>query len=70
MMKRTSVVGDASMFITGKLTEIIDGDVVSESKKEGKEYSAQDMEIQSDGNIKKHSQKTVYNNGSEQSNSH
>lgn len=69
-MKTTSVVGNASMFITGKLTEIIDGDVVSESKKERKEYSAQDMEIKSDGNIKKHSQKTVYNNGSEKSNSH
>lgn len=70
MMKMTSVIGDASMFITGKLTEIIEGDVTSETKKDRKEYSVQDMEILSEGNIKKHSQKGIYNNGGEKSNSH
>lgn len=33
-MKMTSVVVDASMFITGKLTEMIEGDVHSETMKE------------------------------------
>lgn len=32
-MKLTSVIGNASTFITGKLTEIIEGDVHSETKK-------------------------------------
>uniref|UniRef100_UPI0039A74B6A hypothetical protein n=1 Tax=Ornithobacterium rhinotracheale TaxID=28251 RepID=UPI0039A74B6A len=44
-IKTTSVVGDANMFITGKLTEIIEGDVHSETKQERNEVS--------DGNIRK-----------------
>ncbi|MDR2238251.1 MAG: phage baseplate assembly protein V [Chryseobacterium sp.] len=66
----STIAGNSSHFITGKLMEIIDGDAVSESKKERKEYSSQDMEVQSEGNIKKYSQKTLYNNGGEKSNSH
>ncbi|MDV3928928.1 Vgr family protein [Elizabethkingia anophelis] len=66
----STIAGNSSHFITGKLMEIIDGDTVSESKKERKEYSSQDMEVQSEGNIKKYSQKTLYNNGGEKSNSH
>ncbi|MEJ5105156.1 type VI secretion system Vgr family protein [Chryseobacterium sp. MYb328] len=66
----SSIAGNASHFITGKLMEMIDGDVISESKKDRKEYSTQDMEVQSEGNIKKYSQKTVYNNGGDKSNSH
>lgn len=38
-MKMTSVVGNASVFITGKLTEVIDGDVHSETKQERQERS-------------------------------
>lgn len=69
-MKMTSVVGDASMFVTGKLMEIIDGDVVSESKKGRKEYSKGEMEIGSEDMIKKHAQKQVQNNSGEKSNFH
>ncbi len=67
-IKMTSVMGDASMFITGKLMEIIEGDVISESKKERKEYSKGKMEIGSDATIKKHAQKQVQNNSGEKSN--
>ena len=69
-MKTTSVVGDVNMMITGKLMEIIDGDVVSESKKGRKEYSKGEMEIGSDDMIKKHAQKQVQNNSGEKSNFH
>lgn len=69
-MKRTSVVGDASMFITGKLTEMIDGDVVSETKKERHEVSEKDMNIQSGKFVHKHAQAEVQNNSGEKSKAH
>ncbi|MGD1320232.1 type VI secretion system Vgr family protein [Chryseobacterium sp. 2R14A] len=69
-MKMTSVVGDVSMMVTGKLMEIIDGDVVSESKKERKEYSSGEMVIGSEDMIKKHAQKQIQNNSGERSNFH
>lgn len=69
-MKLTSVVGDASMFITGKLTEIIDGDVHSETKKERNEVSEKDMNIQSGKFVHKHAQEEVQNNSGEISKSH
>ncbi len=69
-MKLTSVVGDASMFITGKLTEIIDGDVHSETKKERNEVSEKDINIQSGKFVHKHAQEQVQNNSGEISKSH
>ncbi|MCD9856800.1 hypothetical protein LUD75_18900 [Epilithonimonas sp. JDS] len=50
-MKMTSVIGDASMFITGKLTEMIDGDVHSETKMERNEIST-DIQFSSNKSIK------------------
>jgi len=49
----TSVIGDTSMFITGKLTEMIKGDVTSEVK-QGKTVinSDQGIETTSKGFIK------------------
>lgn len=67
-MKITSVVGDASMMITGKLTEIIDGDVHSETKKERNEVSEGKIITQSTGTNEQHSDKIVKNNSAEQSN--
>ncbi|PIF46533.1 uncharacterized protein involved in type VI secretion and phage assembly [Chryseobacterium sp. 52] len=67
-MKITSVIGDASMMITGKLTEIIDGDVHSETKKERNEVSEGKIVTQSAGTNEQHSDKIVKNNSSEKSN--
>ncbi|KMQ64593.1 Vgr family protein [Chryseobacterium angstadtii] len=67
-MKITSVIGDASMMITGKLTEIIDGDVHSETKKERNEVSDGKIITQSTGTNEQHSDKIVKNNSSEKSN--
>jgi hypothetical protein len=64
-MKMTSVVGDASMMITGKLTEIIDGDVLSETKKERNEVSEGKIVTQSTGTNEHHSDKIVKNNSAE-----
>ena len=66
-MKMTSVVGDASMFVTGKLTEIIDGDIHSETKQERNEVSEKEMNIQSQEHINKHAQNEVQNNSGEKS---
>lgn len=65
-MKITSVIGDTSMFITGKLTEMIEGDVTSEVK-QGKTVvnSDQGVETTSNGSISKHTQKEVQNNSGE-----
>lgn len=43
-MKMTSVMGDASVFITGKLMEMIEGDVHSETK-QGKTLSIRTREL-------------------------
>ena len=69
-MKMTSVVGDASMFITGKLTEMIEGDVMSETKKGRTEISEKDMNISSNSSINKHAQNEVQNNSGEKSKNH
>ncbi|WP_223607066.1 type VI secretion system Vgr family protein [Chryseobacterium sp. OSA05B] len=70
-MKLTSVVGDASMFITGKLTEIIDGDVHSETKK-GKTILNNEggIETTSNGKIKKDAQGNIDNRSGEIGKSH
>ncbi len=67
-MKMTSVVGDASMMIAGKLTEIIDGDVHSETKKERNEVSEGKIVTKSTGTNEHHSDKIVKNNSAEKSN--
>ncbi|SFI49482.1 type VI secretion system Vgr family protein [Halpernia frigidisoli] len=67
-MKMTSVVGDASLFITGKLTEMIDGDVHSETKMERNEVSEGKITSQSTGTHEHHSDKIVQNNSAEKSN--
>ncbi|MCT2562062.1 type VI secretion system Vgr family protein [Chryseobacterium herbae] len=69
-MKITSVIGDASMMISGKLTEIIDGDVHSETKKERNEVSEGKIVTQSAGTNEQHSDKIVKNNSSEKSNNY
>ena len=68
-MKITSVVGDASVFITGKLMEMIEGDVHSETKRERNEISHEDMVLSSNKNINKNAQLEVKNNGGENSKS-
>ena len=69
-MKMTSVMGDASIFITGKLMEIIEGDVHSERKMERNEVSEGKIITQSSENTEIHSQAKLQNNASEKSNSH
>ena len=65
-MKMTSVVGDASMFITGKLTEMIDGDVHSETK-QGKTVVNNEggIETFTAGQIKKDAQGNIDNRSGE-----
>ncbi|ELY2018348.1 Vgr family protein, partial [Flavobacterium psychrophilum] len=63
----TFVGGDSLMNVTGKLTEIIEGDVHSETKKERHESSAKGMQITSDGTINKNSKKEIQNNSADKS---
>ncbi len=67
-MKMTSVMGDASMFITGKLMEIIEGDVHSETK-QGKTTVNSDkgIETSSQASINRHAQEEVQHNSGEKS---
>ncbi|MBW7676573.1 bacteriophage T4 gp5 trimerisation domain-containing protein, partial [Chryseobacterium chendengshani] len=69
-MKMTSVMGDTSMFITGKLTEMIEGDVHSETKKERTELSHEDIQFTSNKSINKNAQLEVKNNSGEISKNH
>ncbi|SNV34886.1 Uncharacterised protein [Chryseobacterium taklimakanense] len=70
-IKMTSVVGDASVFITGKLTEMIEGDVHSETK-QGKTVvnSEQGIETSTSGQIKKDAQGNIDNRSGEIGKSH
>ena len=65
-MKMTSVMGDASMFITGKLMEMIEGDVHSETK-QGKTIVNNEggIETATNGQIKKDAQGNVDNRSGE-----
>ena len=67
-MKMTSVMGDASVFITGKLMEMIEGDVHSETK-QGKTTINSDkgIETNSQASINRHAQEEVQNNSGEKS---
>ncbi|MDE5436838.1 Vgr family protein [Elizabethkingia meningoseptica] len=67
MIRTSSIMGDSNMFVTGKLTEVIDGDVHSETKQERNEISGMSMNIQSEEYINKHAQKEVQNNSGEKS---
>ena len=69
-MKMTSVLGDANVFITGKLMEMIEGDVHSETKQNRNEISHDDIEISSSKNITKNAQQEVKNNSGEKSKNH
>jgi len=69
-MKMTSVMGDASVFITGKLMEMIEGDVHSETNQIRNEISHDDIEISSSKNITKNAQQEVKNNSGEKSKNH
>ena len=59
--------GDSMMNVMGKLTEMIEGDMISETKKERNEVSNEEMNIQSTGMINKHSDKEIQNNSAEKS---
>ena len=67
-MKMTSVVGDASMFITGKLTEIIEGDVHSEAKQERNEIGRKEMNISTEANLNNYTKDSIFLNSGEKSN--
>ena len=70
-VKMTSVMGDASMFITGKLMEMIEGDVHSETTK-GKTVinSEGGIETGNNGKITKHSQADIENKSGEKGKSY
>ncbi|MFK7050957.1 hypothetical protein FLACOL_02464 [Flavobacterium columnare] len=70
-MKNTAVTLDMMTMVTGKLTEVIDGDVHSETKK-GKNIinSEKGMQTSSNGSINKHSDKEIQNNSAEKSKQH
>ena len=70
-MKITSVLGDASTFITGKLMEIIEGDVHSETK-QGKTTINSDkgIETSSQDSINRHAQVEVQNKSGEKGKAH
>ncbi|MFC6269901.1 Vgr family protein, partial [Frigoriflavimonas asaccharolytica] len=69
-MKMTSVMGDASMFITGKLMEMIEGDVHSETKMERNEVSEGKVTVQTKENYEHHSDKEVKNSSAEKGNNY
>ncbi|MET2996912.1 type IV secretion protein Rhs, partial [Flavobacterium columnare] len=66
-MKNTTVAMDMMTIVTGKLTEIIDGDMVSETKKERILSSNGKIVSQSEGTHEQHSKKEVQNNSAEKS---
>lgn len=70
-MKMTTVVGDASVFITGKLTEMIEGDVHSETK-QGKTVINNEggIETYTSGQINKDAQGSIDNRSGEIGKSH
>ncbi|MDR2205728.1 MAG: phage baseplate assembly protein V [Flavobacteriaceae bacterium] len=71
MMKMTSVLGDASMMITGKLTEMIEGDVHSETQ-QGKTVVNNEggIETSSTGKIMKDANGNVDNRSGEKGKAH
>jgi type VI secretion system secreted protein VgrG len=66
-IKNSLVTGDSIVTVKGALTELIEGDVYSEAKKDRNESSIEPMNITSEGNINKHSKTEIQNNSSEKS---
>ena len=67
MMHNMFVGGNSIMNVTGNLSEMIDGDIHSETKKDRNESSIEPMNIMSEGNINKHSKIEIQNNSGEKS---
>ena len=63
--KRSDIGGDIFVYVNGALTEVIQGDLLSETKKGRTENSTGNMIIESEDGIENHSQKKVRINGSE-----
>ncbi|WP_205728026.1 bacteriophage T4 gp5 trimerisation domain-containing protein [Flavobacterium columnare] len=70
-MKNTTVAMDMMTMVTGKLTEVIEGDVHSETKS-GKTSvsSGKGMDLISTKNLNKHSEKEIQINSTEKSKQH
>ena len=70
-LKNVSVAGNFFTTVTGKLTEIIEGDVHSETKKGKTSINAENgIETSSNSSINRHAQTEVQNNSGEQSKNH
>lgn len=65
MMQTTTVGKDAEIFVAGTLTETIEGDVISETKKDREEISRSTMNFASAQSINKHANKTITTNSGE-----
>jgi type VI secretion system secreted protein VgrG len=66
-VKNSLITGDSIVTVKGALTELIEGDVYSEVKKDRNESSIEPMNITSEGNINKHSKTEIQNNSGEKS---
>ncbi|MBO9620774.1 MAG: type IV secretion protein Rhs [Niabella sp.] len=62
LINSLTVGGDSLHRITGTFTELIEGDIISESKQERREISEKGIELSSNGSIAKHAQKEIHNN--------
>ena len=63
--KKTDVCGDMFVYVNGALTEVIEGDLHSETKNVRTENSTGGMVVNSEGAIENHSQQKVRINGGE-----
>lgn len=70
MIKTSSVIGDSQVFITGKLTEFIEGDVHSEVKQERNEISRKEMNFTTEENFTSHTKSSIYMNSGEKGHNH
>lgn len=67
----STIAGNASHFITGKLFELIEGDVHSETKKGKTIYNSEGgLETSSLGTIFRFAEKEIRHNSEEKSNNH
>ncbi|SQB27396.1 hypothetical protein [Chryseobacterium jejuense] len=70
MIKTSSVIGDSQVFITGKLTEFIEGDVHSEVKQERNEISRKEMNFSTEENFTSHTKSSIHMNSGEKGHNH
>ena len=63
--KRSDICGDMFVYVNGALTEVIEGDLHSETKNARTENSTGGMVVNSEGAIENHSQQKVRINGGE-----